>query len=116
MVQLVATGSSETDSAADLLQTPAGKALFPAFNAFVTYENRWVPRWTQLSGSQFSHCQDELPVDLILPIHAKRESLLPIGSGRAECAQSTVANYRAATSFTGQLSRPVYRVFIASWP
>jgi hypothetical protein len=106
----------KTDGAAGLLQTPAGKALFPPSNAFVTCKNCWVPRWTQLSGSQFSHCQDELPVDLILPIHAKRESLLPIGSGRAECAQSTVANYRAATSFTGQLSRPVYRVFIASWP
>ena len=92
----------KTDSAAGLFQTPAGKALFLAFNAFVTDKNHWVPRSTQLSVSQFSHRQDELPVDLILPVHAKRESLLPIGSGRAECTQSTVANYRAATSFPAQ--------------
>ena len=48
----------KTDRAAGLLQTPAGKALFPAFKAFVTYKNCRVPRWTQLSGSQFSHRQD----------------------------------------------------------
>ena len=48
----------KTDGAAGLLQTPAGKALFPPSNAFVTYKNCWVPRWTQLSGSQFSHRQD----------------------------------------------------------
>ena len=81
----------------------------------MTYKNRWVPRWTQLSESSFSHRQDELPVELILPVHAKRESLLPIGCGRAECTQGTVANYRAATSFTGQLSRPVYRVLVLTW-
>jgi hypothetical protein len=44
----------KTDSDAGLLQTPAGKALFLAFNAFVTDKNHWVPRSTQLSGSQFT--------------------------------------------------------------
>jgi hypothetical protein len=46
-----------------------------------------------------------LPVDLILLVHAPRESPLATGSRRAECTQSTVANYRVATSFTRNLSQ-----------
>ena len=72
----------------------------------MTDKNRCRPALDATIRFSIFVAKASLPVDLILLIHATRESLLPAGIGRAECTQSTVTNYRAATSFTRNLSRP----------
>jgi hypothetical protein len=70
----------------------------------MTDKNRCRPTLDATIRFSIFVAKASLPVDLIL-VRAPRESLLATEGGRAECTQSTVANYRVATSFTRNLSQ-----------
>jgi hypothetical protein len=81
----------------------------------MTHKNRSRPALDAPVRFSILLARASLPIDLLIPAHAAHESLLPIESGRAECMQSTLANYRG-TILHKKFIATFHRLFIMNGP